>query len=235
MPLDKADPRLRFTLLVSLLSVLFVIGAILTAAFTKQVTWQSYITNLSLLLFATCAGFCFMWVGTTLMMADKLKKIFSRGLKVDVVARIPTHHPLESDILGFLLRYQQWPIDPQNPQKGFLYQRAYEKWQHYANQPLLYRIAVLARDLGYTESFSEKRTCAPWWQFWEKDALVYVPVCDMHMGLSCTVLSKMPHFTDLSMHERHVLLTALRFYKQTLPHGSPEQTKPLHQFLNQLT
>lgn len=141
--------------------------------------------------------------------------------------------PLESELIGFLNGYRDWPADLDRGDET-LYQHAMRLWDAMRKLPgagPLHRVAALAQGLGKIYAFEEIRTPAPWWELGKRDSVRFRRRCREHGGMAAFVLSSMPSFAalgdapaDIRANQR-ALLTALRY--QHAPNTMPTNAGPL--------
>ncbi|MBI1308541.1 MAG: hypothetical protein GC129_01605 [Proteobacteria bacterium] len=127
---------------------------------------------------------------------------------------------LETELLGFLNGYRQWPLDIANPETS-LYEQAVARWQvmrHLPGAGPWHRVVALAKDLALVYAYQEVRTTYPLHEFWKRDRIKFVQRSRPHGGMTAFVLSTMPAFRALAGNAegqamQRSLLTALRYHE----------------------
>lgn len=250
------DPKFRFALLVCLLVFFGTVAQILytytfgPAGFDPE----EYATGVPIVLASIIGGIFFIWISTQLMQLDKYRKTGFEASYVDetgtgfnfpvslnkylpeIIAEPDNRnlHPLESELIGFLNGFRNWPYDVDNPEGESLYLHAMKQWQamwQLEGAGPLHRVAALSQDLGKVYVYKERRKSFPLSQFWMRDQVSYVRRCTEHGGYSASVLSNMKSFrtlgTDQESNQRYrrALLTTIR-YKDD-PASIPANCDPL--------
>lgn len=230
------DPKFRFAILMSIFMVLAVGANLIKTYVFDGVTLdlQAYATGIARVGGATLGGFIFVWLCTKIITFDKYKKtgfeatfrdetgtgfnfpVSLNKFLPDVIAA-PTSgnlHPVETEIIGFLNGYKNWPLSVEDPNGKKLYDNSLLQWRAMQQLPgttEMHRIVALAQDLGLVYVYKETRKAYPFTQFWLRDKVRYERRCEFHGGYSTSVLSTMPSFNAMPERSRRAILLAVRY------------------------
>ncbi len=251
------DPKFRFALMVCLLVFFGTLAQVLYTYVFGNVGMNltDYAHGVPIIAASILGGMFFIWISTQLMQLDKYRKTGFEASYVDetgtgfnfpvslnkylpeIIAEPDNKnlHPLESELIGFLNGFRNWPYDIDDPNSKSLYTHSMEQWHamwQLEGAGPLHRIAALSQDLGKVYVYKEIRKTYPLSQFWKKDDVSFSRRCNYHGGYSATILSNMKSFRDsLGTDEksnkryRRALLTTIRYKND--PSSIPENCDPL--------
>lgn len=250
------DPKFRFALLVCLLVFFGTLGQVLYTYILGPggLDPEIYAKGVPIVAASIAGGFFFIWVSTQLMQLDKYRKTGFEASYVDetgtgfnfpvsldkylpeIIAEPDNINlqPLESELIGFLNGFRNWPYNIDDPTGESLYTHSMKQWHamwQLEGAGPLHRIAALAQDLGKVYTYKERRKSYPLYQFWRKDKVSYIRRCTGHGGYSAFVLSNMKSFREIGTDEntnqryRRALLTTIRYKND--PSSIPANCDPL--------
>lgn len=255
-----AGPKFRFALLIGALVVAWWVYDVTSTYLLGErgLNFARYVNGVVAIGVAVAGGFMVVWAatamlhraerrrtgfesevtdsfGTTFRMSGSPFPISLSKFLPELIAppRWAGLSPLESELIGFLNGYRDWPADLERGDET-LYQYAMRLWDAMRRLPgagPLHRAAALAQGLGKVYAYEEIRTPSPWWELGKRDSVRFRRRCRDHGGTAAFILATMPGFDALgdspaeTKARQRALLTALRY--QHAPNTLPTNAGPL--------
>jgi hypothetical protein len=264
-----AGPKFRFALLVGALVVAWWAYDVTSTYLLGErgLNFARYVNGVVAIAMAVAGGFMVVWAatamlhraerrrtgfesqvtdsfGTTFKMSGAPFPISLSKFLPELIAppRWAGLSPLESELIGFLNGYRDWPADLDRGDET-LYQHAMRLWDAMRRLPgagPLHRAAALAQGLGKVYAFEEIRTPSPWWELGKRDSVRFRRRCREHGGMAAFILATMPGFAQLgdsptqTRERQRALLTALRYHHapNTLPTNAGPLARELMDYLH---